>query len=421
MTAIETDATSRASNSRTGSRTEVITLGARPERNTAVDALRGLVMIVMALDHTRDFFSFAAMSFSPEDLTRTTVPLFLTRWITHFCAPTFFFTTGMGLFFWRERGHTENQTAFIVKRGLWLVVLDLTALRFAMNFSLTNGPVFLNILWALGWSMVALAFLSRLPIHLLAVGSLVVIVLHNLADPVTARSLGGASPLWNILHQPGPISFEGVTVFVLYPLIPWVAVMAAGFCFGPVMTFDAQRRRTWMVRLGLGMSLAFLMLRTVNTYGDPIPWSSEVSGKTWLSFLRCNKYPPSLDFLLVTLGPTLLVLAGFDRIAFSSSGQGGKNPLLVFGRVPLFFFLLHFLLIHLLTIPFAYLRYGRIAFLLKLLPTLGGSSDAYPADFGYSLGVVYAVWILVLLMMYPLCLWYSRLKQRRRDWWLSYL
>ena len=421
MTSSETDATIRGSDSRTDSRAGVIAPAARPERNTAVDALRGLVMIVMALDHTRDFFSFAAMSFSPEDLTRTTVPLFLTRWITHFCAPTFFFTTGMGLFFWRERGHTENQTAFVIKRGLWLVVLDLAALRFAMNFSLTIGPVFLNILWALGWSMVALGFLFRLPFRVLAAGSLLVIVLHNLADSITAGSLGAAGPLWNILHQPGPIAFGPVTVFVLYPLVPWVAVMAAGFCFGPVMKLDAEGRRAWMVRVGVGMVLAFVALRAINKYGDPAPWTSDFPGKTCLSFLRCTKYPPSLDYLLMTLGPAVLVLAGFDRISFSSSGQGGKNPLLVFGRVPLFFFLLHFLLIHLLTIPFAYFRYGKVAFLLNLLPTLGGPGDAYPADFGYSLGVVYAVWIVVLLIMYPLCLWYSRLKHRRRDWWLSYL
>jgi uncharacterized membrane protein len=389
----------------------------RKGRNRAVDALRGLVMILMALDHTREFFHAGAMSFQPEDLTQTTVAIFFTRWITHICAPVFFFTTGLGAFFWLGRGHTESQTGFLVKRGLWLVLLEVTALRFATNFSLFSGPVFLTILWSLGWSMVALGFLSRLPIRPLAVGSILVIVLHNLADPVSPESFGAAGPLWNILHQPGPIALDGITFIVAYPLIPWIAVMALGFCFGPVMSLDPRRRQAWMLRIGLGMILAFVALRAFNIYGDPRPWSSEVRGKAWLSFLRCTKYPPSLDFLLMTLGPALLILACLDRLDLSSP----KNPLLVFGRAPLFYFLLHFLLVHLLTIPFAYVRYGQIAFLLHTLPSLDGSRDLYPPDFGYGLGVVYGVWILVVVIMYPLCLWFSRLKERRRYWWLSYV
>jgi uncharacterized membrane protein len=391
------------------------------DRNRAVDALRGLAMIIMALDHTRDFFHQAAMSFSPEDLTRTNTVLFFTRWITHLCAPVFFFTTGLGAFFWQGRGHKESQTAFLVKRGLWLVVLEITALRFALTFSLWKGPLLLAILWALGWSMVALGLLSRLPLRLLAVMAVLVIVLHNLADQVNAQSLGAAGPLWSILHQPGPLLLDGIIVFVAYPLIPWIAVMAAGFCFGPVMRMEPHRRRTWMVRLGLGMIGAFILLRAVNVYGDPVRWTSEVPDKTWLAFLRCTKYPPSLDFLLMTLGPALLLLAWFDRLDLSLAGLSGKNPLLVFGRVPLFYFLLHFLLIHLLTIPFAYFRYGQVAFLFDPLPLLGGSAEQYPPDFGYDLPVVYGVWILVVAMMYPLCLWFSRLKERRRDWWLSYI
>jgi uncharacterized membrane protein len=300
-------------------------------------------------------------------------------------------------------------------------MLELTALRFATNFSLMNGPVILTILWALGWSMVALGLLSRLSIRPLAIASILVILFHNLADPVTAQSLGTTGSLWNVLHQPGVIPLHGITFIVAYPLVPWVAVMTAGFCFGPVMSLDPRKRRTWMVRIGLSMSLAFLVLRAVNIYGDPLSWSSEVSGKTVLSFLRCTKYPPSLDFLLMTLGPALLILAWLDRLSLSSSGLSGENPLLVFGRVPLFYFLLHFLLVHMLTIPFAYLRYGRIAFLFNTLPSLGGSSNPYPSDYGYSLAVVYGVWILVVFIMYPLCLWFSRLKEGRHDWWLSYI
>ena len=374
-------------------------------------------MIIMALDHTREFFHAGAMSFQPDDLSRTTAALFFTRWITHFCAPVFMFSAGLGAFFWLSRGRTIGQLShFLWKRGLWLVVLELTALRFAMNFSLLTGIVLLSILWALGWSMVVLGFLMRMPIRALAVLSLGVIALHNLADPVTASQFGAVAWAWNILHQPGVFRVGGSLVLAAYPLVPWIAVMAAGFCFGPVVTLDPRRRRRWMVQIGLGLTLAFLVLRGINIYGDPNRWSTQVPGMTVLSFLRCTKYPPSLDFLLMTLGPALLLLALLDRFTFRR-----RNPLIVFGRVPLFYFLVHFFVIHVLTIPFALLRYGRADFLLNPLPSMGGPAKLYPSDFGYPLWVVYAVWAAVVVLLYPLCLWFARLKERRSDWRLSYL
>ena len=366
----------------------------------------------MAIDHTRDFFSVSAMRFSPEDLTRTTASLFFTRWITHFCAPVFMFTAGVAAFLWWRRGRTVHElSVFLWKRGLWLVVLELTALRFAEFFSMTRGMVILSVLWALGWSMIALGFLVRIPLRLLSVLSVAVIALHNLTGPVPS-----AGPLRMIAHQPGVFMIAGVPILVAYPLIPWFAVMSAAFCFGQIMTLDAPQRRLWMIRIALAMTLAFLVIRSINIYGDPVRWSSQAPGMTLLSFLRCTKYPPSLDFLLMTLGPATLLLAWFDRIVFSA-----VNPLIVFGRVPLFYFLVHFFVIHLLAIPLALVRYGHAAFLLNPLPTLGGSAALYPPDYGYSLGVVYAIWMGVVLTLYPLCLWFARVKERRRDWWLSYL
>jgi uncharacterized membrane protein len=330
-------------------------------RIVSVDALRGLVMIVMALDHVREFFHSGAMSFQPEDLTRTTAVLFFTRWITHICAPVFMFTAGLGAFFWLSRGRTPSQLSrFLWKRGLWLVLLELTVLRFAMNFSLFSGMVLLTVLWALGWSMVALGFLARLPVLVLSILSVAVIALHNLADPVTAAQFGGAAWIWNILHQPGVLQMGGVLVLVAYPLVPWFAVMAAGFCFGNVVALDPRERRKWMTRIGLGLTVAFLVIRAINVYGDPQRWSGKVPGMTVLSFLRCTKYPPSLDFLLMTLGPAILLLALLDRVKLSK-----VNPLIVFGRVPLFYFLVHFFVVHALTIPFAFFRYGKVAFLLN--------------------------------------------------------
>jgi uncharacterized membrane protein len=386
-------------------------------RIRSIDALRGLIMIVMALDHTREYFNRSAFQFQPDDLSRTSAALFFTRWITHFCAPVFFFTAGLGAFFWLTHGRTPKQlTRFLVTRGLWLVVLELTVLRLLMYFSLFKGFVALTILWALGWSMVALGFLARLPVRVLAVLSILTIVLHNLADPVSATQFGGAAWIWNLLHELGVFKAGSVTFLVAYPLVPWFAVMAAGYCFGQVVALEGEARRRWMIRIGCGLTLAFLIIRWINIYGDPAPWSTKFPGMTVLSFLRVNKYPPSLDFLLMTLGPAILLLGLLDKVRFSD-----KNPLIVFGRVPLFYFLLHFFVIHLLAILFALVRYGRADFLLHPSPSLGGPAGLFPTDYGYSLGVTYLVWISVVIMVYPLCRWYSRVKARRNDWWLSYL
>lgn len=386
-------------------------------RVQSIDALRGLVMIIMALDHVRDYFHAGAMAFSPEDLTRTTTTIFLTRWITHICAPVFMFTAGLGAYFWLRRGRTKGELSrFLVTRGLWLIVLELIVVRWVMFFSLTSGVVLVTVLWALGWSMIVLAALVHLPARVLAVVSVAVIVLHNLLDPVTAQQFGSAAWVWNVLHQLGVFTVAGVPVLLAYPLVPWFAVMAAGFCFGELMTLDAPQRQRWMTCIGLTLIAAFLVIRSINVYGDPVPWSSDVPGKTILSFLRCNKYPPSLDFLLMTLGPGILILGWLDRLRFEKT-----NPLIVFGRVPLFYFIAHMLLAHLLTFPLAYLRYGDPSFLRLPPPSIGGDAKLFPPDYGWDLWVVYAMWIVVVVALYPVCRWFAGVKERRRSWWLSYL
>lgn len=381
-------------------------------RVPSIDALRGLVMIVMALDHVRDFFHRAAMDFLPEDLSQTTTAIFLTRWITHFCAPVFMFTAGAGPYLWLFQGPNRTKpdlSRFLASRGLWLIVLELTVVRFAMFFSITSGVTVLEVIWALGCCMIILALLIYLPVRVLAVFSIVVIALHNLTDPISA---GRA---WDLLHRQDVFKVFGVPVVSAYPLMPWFAVMAAGYCFGEVMTFDETRRRAWMLRIGLALTAAFLVIRGIDIYGDPRPWSPGVHAV--LSFLRVNKYPPSLDFLLMTLGPAILILAFFDRMRWSK-----RNPLIVFGRVPLFYFVGHLLLAHALTIPAALIAYGHAGFLLvNALPSMGGDASHFPPHFGYSLAVVYAVWILVVLLMYPACRRFANLKARRKDWWLSYL
>jgi uncharacterized membrane protein len=386
-------------------------------RLPSVDALRGLVMILMALDHTRDFFNNSAQLFLPEDLSHTTAALFLTRWVTHICAPVFSFTAGLGAFFWMSHGRTPLQLSnFLWKRGVWLMIVDMTVMRFALTYSMLHGVVILNVLWVLGLSMIFLALLVHLPIRWLAGGSVAVIALHNLTDSVSASQFGGYGWIWNILHEQGLFNVGKIPFVVAYPLVPWVAVIALGFCFGKIMLLPSEQRRRRLTALGIASIAAFLVIRGINRYGDPQPWSREFPGMTVLSFLRCRKYPPSLDFLLMTLGPAFLLLAWFDRIRFSV-----KNPLIVFGRVPFFYFVVHFYLIHALTFPVALVHYGRAAFLLQPLPSIGGSGDLYPPNYGYSLLTVYAVWVAVVIMVYPLCRWFVDLKRRRKDWWLSYL
>jgi uncharacterized membrane protein len=394
--------------------------GAGPRRIQSVDALRGLIMIVMAVDHVRDFTSSAAMAFSPTDLTRTTPLLFFTRWITHFCAPVFAFTAGVGALLWLRKDRTKGQLSrFLTSRGLWLIVLELTVLRWIMfsQAGIHNQLIILLVLWMLGLSMIVLAGLVHLPARWLLGLSLVVIATHNLLDSVRPERFGRAAWIWDILHQQAVFRYDGMIFLVAYPLVPWFAVMAAGYCFGPVLRWEPARRQRFLVRLGIGLSAAFVVVRAINGYGDPSHWATQRSGLfTALSFLNCTKYPPSLDFLLMTMGPAFLVMAWLERVRFSEN-----NPLIVFGRVPFFYYVVHLGVAHVLAIGLGWMRYGWQSFLLLPPPSMGSPAKLFPADYGYSLWVVYAVWVAVVVILYPMCRWYAGLKQRRRDWWLSYL
>ena len=389
-------------------------------RLSSIDALRGLVMIIMALDHVRDFFHADALVFSPTDLTRTTPILFFTRWITHFCMPVFVFAAGMSAFFYGRRRTQKDLSRFLWTRGLWFIVLELTVMQFAYYFNFHfRFLILLLILWIFGLCMLVMAALVYLPIRWLAVLSSVIIVLHNRLDGISAKQFGSFAWVWNLLHQPGAISVAGKTVLAPYTILPWVGVMGAGFCFGQVFQLESQRRRKILLQLGTAFTIAFIVIRFINHYADPAPWSHQKSAIfTVLSFLNCTKYPGSLDFLLMTLGPSLLLLAYFERIPFKFT-----NPLIIFGRVPMFYFVLHFYLIHLLVVLAAFLRYGSSAtkFIFNPVPTMGGPADLFPPHFGYSLWTVYGIWILVLVLLYPVCRWFANIKATRRDWWLSYL
>jgi uncharacterized membrane protein len=391
-------------------------------RLQSIDALRGTVMIIMAIDHIRDFFHAAAMSSSPTDLDRTTPILFFTRWITHYCLPTFMFTAGMGIFLWWHRGgHTRGQLSrFLITRGLWFMLLELTVMKFAYDFRVsTHLLTLLLILWIFGLCMLLMSALIHLPLRLLAALSVAGIAMHNLLDGIDASRFGHAALVWKILHEPGIIMIGGHPALSIYPLLPWCAVMAAGFCFGHLFTLDAAARQRIMLRIGLAAVLTFVVLRAINRYGDPEPWSHQRSAVfTLLSFLNCTKYPGSLDFVLMTLGPAIVLLAIYDRRAFSAA-----NPLVVFGRVPLFYFVLHFYFIHALAVLMALLRYGRpaLGFIFNPMPSMGGPGRLYPPNFGYSLWVTYAVWIFLIALLYPLCRWYAKVKATHTSPLLSYL
>ena len=386
-----------------------------------MDALRGAIMMLMAIDHIRDYVARSAMHFSPTDLSQTTAAIFLTRWITHFCAPVFLLTAGMGAFLWRMRGnHSKRELSwFLVTRGLWLIVIEATVLR-VITFSeiaYRGQLVILVILWAIGLSMIALSVLAYLPVRWLAIVSASLIFLHNLLDGIPSSRFGHAAPLWDILHTQGIFTISGIRFLTAYPVLPWIGVICAGYCLGGAFIWDPVRRRNLLMMLGLSLTALFLIIRSINRYGDPAPWVHEPSALfTILSFLNCTKYPPSLDFLLMTLGPAIFALALLGQVSLRSA-----NPLLVFGRVPFFFYAAHLFLAHLLTVLMNLFRYGWKPILLMAPPSMGGAERSFPADYGFPLWVVFAVWVVVLALLYPVCLWFARVKQRRKDWWLSYL
>lgn len=388
-----------------------------------VDQLRGLAMVVMALDHVRDFIHRGAMSALPTDLATTTPLLFATRWITHFCAPTFALTAGIGAFLWWRRGRSRYQLSwFLVSRGLWLMLLELIVMRLAYYFSWSlQSPILLLVLWALGLSMIVLALLVWLPRSCLAPLAVAVLLLHPLLDAIPAASFGPGAGLWTVIHEVGVFQVMGATVVSPYPLVPWVAIMLLGFSLGPMIEQGRLSPR-WFAGVGLAALVAFAVLRAINQYGDPAPWSPQSSTVySVMSFLNVTKYPASTDFVLLTLGLIFLLAAFLSRAPGPPTGLRG--PIAVLGRVPLFYYLLHFFLAHLIATALALATYGwrAWAFVFKPYPSLGGAREAFPADFGYDLPVVYAVWVAVVAICYPACLWYARVKARRRDWWLSYL
>jgi uncharacterized membrane protein len=376
---------------------EAPTRAAIASRFASLDTVRGLVIVLMALDHVRDFFSSAR--FDPLDLLATTPAYFVTRWVTHFCAPVFVLLAGVGAYLYGTRGRSTGQTAwFLFTRGLWLVALELTVVHYGWYGTFDLRETLAQVIWAIGWSMVGLAGLIALGLPPWAMGgfSVALIAGHNLLDGLDPARFGALAPLWRVLHAPGMVRLApGYSLRVLYPLVPWVGVLAAGYALGALWRRPVPERRRWLAWLGGLMTAAFFLLRVTNLYGDPQPW--HVWSQPLLSlfdFLNVEKYPPSLLYLLITLGPALLLLAwleGRERLGPVGRFFG------TFGRVPLFFYVLHLLLIRAL-------RWGVL-----------------PGGPGWELPVVYLAWLGVVAALWPACYAFARLKARRSEGWLSYL
>ena len=388
-------------------------------RLAAIDVLRGLVMVIMALDHTRDFFWSAP--FDPTDLAHTTPLLFYTRWITHFAAPVFVLLAGTGAFLWMAKHQDKAQLSrFLVTRGLWLVVLEIAVIGpLGWAFSFDFHFIRLQVIWVIGLSMMILGGLIQLMSpRVLAAFGLILIIGHNLFDGPHAAWFGPLAGTWKLLHSFSLLPLApGHIVASLYPLIPWVGVMALGYGAGEIALLETGRRRRVLLTTGLVMIGLFALLRGLNLYGDPRPWVAQSDGLfSFLAVLNGNKYPPSLSYLLMTLGPALCFLAVADRLPTTI-----QAVLSTYGRVPLFYYLLHLPLLHGAAVVFSYIRYGQAPWLFQDLMALRHSPHPLPAGYGYDLGIVYLVWLAAVAVLYPACRWFGEVKRTARSPWLSYL
>ena len=381
---------------------------AEPARISSIDIVRGAVMVLMAIDHVRVYSGLPAGGPTPG--------IFFTRWVTHFCPPAFIFLAGTSAFLYARRH--SNVSRFLATRGLWLVLLELTMLRVAWTFNVEFGGYNMaGVIWVIGWCMVALALLARLPLAAIGAFGVAIIAGHNVFDliPGLGSTLGesGLSGLWKILYlgfSAGPIALgnDGPQLWVLYSLVPWVGVIAAGYAFGAVLMLEPERRRRICLAIGLGSIAAFAVLRGLNLYGDPRPWRSG------LDVLNATKYPASLSFLLMTLGPTIAVMPLLDN------ARGAVTRwLTVFGRVPFFYYVLHIPLIHVLAIVVSRIRMGEVSDWLFASHPMAPPPP--PEGYTWSLPLLYLVWAIAVVMLYGACRWYAGLKARRSDWWMKFV
>lgn len=387
-------------------------------RISSIDIMRGLVMVIMALDHTRDYFHIDAFNFDPTDITKTSPSLFLTRWITHFCAPTFVLLSGVAARISFERKTKKELSIFLLTRGLWLIVLELSVIRFSFVFNLYYDFIIFQVIWVIGASMVILSALIYLPERVILIIGLLIVFGHNAFDSFQLKPGDDGFVLWAFLRQSATFEIvPGRLLMVPYALLPWLGILLTGFGLGTWYTrsFDPAIRKKYLFRTGLITIVLFIVLRFFNLYGDPAPWSQQSDPLfTLMSFLNCTKYPVSLLYTLMTLGPVLIILSLIENI-----NSNTLKPLVIFGRVPMFYYILHFYLLHFLALSLLIATTGMDFSSIDFHFSKG--FGGIPPNTGVALPWVYAVWAGVVIALYPLCKWYNQYKSTHKDWWLSYL
>jgi uncharacterized membrane protein len=391
---------------------------AKSARIESIDVLRGIVMVIMALDHVRDYFH---QSGDPLDLATTTPLLFFTRWITHFCAPVFVFLSGTSIYLQSLRKTKKVLQSFLIKRGLWLIFIEIVVISFAWTFNPHYNIIVFQVIWAIGISMVLLGLLIRLPLNVILITGLIIVFGHNLLDIPESAPGFKAGFWWDLLHHgffaAYPISQSHV-LLILYPFVPWVGLMMMGYCSGVFFSqkFTVGQRRKTLNRVGIGLIVLFIALRFTNGYGNPQQWHIQKNGLfTFLSFINVQKYPPSLLYMCMTIGPAFLLLLFFEKIK-----NGFTAAIKIYGRVPFFYYVAHLYLIHIASAVFVFIKGHSLA----EATTINGDLPFYflAEKDGYSLLVVYIVWAAVVIALFPLCKWYDHYKTHHREkWWLSYL
>ena len=389
------------------------------KRIESIDLLRGIVIIIMALDHVRDYFHADYFYYDPTDMTKTNAAVFFTRWITHFCAPVFVFLAGTSAFLVGERKTKNELAGFLLKRGLWLLLLETVVINFAWSFN-PSYPFFrLQVIGTLGVCMMIMSALIYLPSKIILVVGLLILFGHNLLDNIQVTGNSLKDFLWAFLHQRKRFSFGRKLIVTGYPVLPWLGIMALGFCFGTLYKkgMDEVIRRKYLQIIGSVATGVFFVIRVTNFYGDMAPWSSQKSFiLTICSFLNVTKYPPSLLYALMTLGPALIVLAMLEKPL-----NWWGEIIIPVGRVPLFFYILHLFLLHGLAVVAVVLS-GRPWTDMISITNINAKDSPWLQGYGFSLAGTYLVWIVVVLLLYPLCKWYDQYKTNHKEkWWLSYL
>ena len=389
------------------------------KRIESIDLLRGIVIVIMALDHVRDYFHADNFLYDATDMSQTNPAVFFTRWITHFSAPVFMFLAGTSAFLVGEKKTKKQLSIFLLTRGLWLILLEFVVINFAWSFNPEYPMLRLQVIWALGVCMIILSALIHLHVKIILITGLLILLLHNTLDNIHATGNTLKDFLWAEFHERRRFVFGGRTIPTGYSILAWIGIMSLGYCFGQLYKkgMDAAVRKKYLVAIGGSAIVIFILLRAINMYGDKEPWAVQSSfAMTVCSFLNTTKYPPSLLYALMTLGPALIFLAFAEK----PLGWLGKRIIHI-GRVPLFFYILHLYLIHLLAV-IAVVLSGR-PWTDMVLPLNPNAKDApWLAGYGFSLAATYLWWIGIVLLLYPLCRWYDNYKTNHKEkWWLSYL